>query len=223
MEAVVSCADAAFSSEIADRFEITSITLVRALLQESAQTRIFSVPSLDTSIPVLTSPNFILVSFSFSCCSFIRTSACFISSIVFWDSLISLLIICWISTAASFDCTASFWISVATTAKPLPASPALADSMEAFSDSRFVWDAMEVISSVATLIFLMDSSVRRICSPIIPIASEVLSLEALRFFMVSVDSSPALPIASDASVRLFTLVTISSITVPIWAICPEAF
>ena len=39
-------------------------------------------------------------------------------------------------------CSASFRISSATTANPLPLSPALAASIAAFSASRFVWSAM---------------------------------------------------------------------------------
>jgi len=41
--------------------------------------------------------------------------------------------------------------SFATTAKPFPCSPALAASMEAFNDKRFVWSAIPVI------IFKMES------------------------------------------------------------------
>ena len=37
----------------------------------------------------------------------------------------------------------------ATTAKPLPASPALAASIEALSARRFVWLAIAAIASVA--------------------------------------------------------------------------
>ena len=40
--------------------------------------------------------------------------------------------------AVSVDCDARFPISPATTAKPLPASPALAASIEAFRDKRLV-------------------------------------------------------------------------------------
>ncbi len=43
-----------------------------------------------------------------------------------------------ISLLAFDDCSASFLISSATTANPLPASPALADSIEAFSANKFV-------------------------------------------------------------------------------------
>lgn len=44
----------------------------------------------------------------------------------------------WIFDTYSSDSSASFLISSATTAKPLPASPALAASMAAFNASRFV-------------------------------------------------------------------------------------
>jgi len=50
-----------------------------------------------------------------------------------------------ISSAASADSLASSLTSPATTAKPLPASPALAASIVALSARRFVWWAIAVI------------------------------------------------------------------------------
>jgi hypothetical protein len=47
----------------------------------------------------------------------------------------------YISLALSLLSSASFLISTATTAKPLPASPALAASMEAFKASKLVCSA----------------------------------------------------------------------------------
>ena len=48
-----------------------------------------------------------------------------------------------LSCVASEDFVARLPTSFATTAKPLPASPALAASMEALSDNMFVWKASE--------------------------------------------------------------------------------
>ena len=48
-------------------------------------------------------------------------------------------------------------ISSATTANPLPASPALAASMDAFKASRFVWDVIPVIIPVSALTFSNSS------------------------------------------------------------------
>src|SRR3712207_1349854 len=49
-------------------------------------------------------------------------------------------------------CSASFLISSATTANPLPASPALAASIAAFKASRFVWSAIAFMVFVISLI-----------------------------------------------------------------------
>jgi predicted DNA-binding ribbon-helix-helix protein len=51
-----------------------------------------------------------------------------------------------ISCVASAVWRASSFTSFATTAKPRPASPALAASIVAFSASRFVWSAMSLIT-----------------------------------------------------------------------------
>ena len=60
---------------------------------------------------------------------------------------------CWICEAASADSLASLLISSATTANPLPASPALAASIEALRESRLVWLEILIISSTRLLIF----------------------------------------------------------------------
>ncbi len=80
------------------------------------------------------------------------------------ESLIRESMITAICLADSLDCSASFWIWEATTAKPLPCSPALAASMDAFRDRRLVSSAMEVIMVVASLIFMADSLVVLVCS-----------------------------------------------------------
>src|SRR3989338_304790 len=61
-----------------------------------------------------------------------------------WMLLISLLIF----LTASAEPSANFLTSSATTAKPLPASPALAASMAALSARRLAWSAIEVMVSV---------------------------------------------------------------------------
>ena len=53
----------------------------------------------------------------------------------------------WIWTAVSSVVVASLPISSATTAKPLPASPALAASILAFKASKLVWSVILIISS----------------------------------------------------------------------------
>ena len=55
-------------------------------------------------------------------------------------------------SVASVVCAARLDISLATTANPLPASPALAASMEAFNARRLVWEATLVIISVIEFI-----------------------------------------------------------------------
>ena len=55
-----------------------------------------------------------------------------------------------VSSADFALCSASWRIWSATTANPLPASPALAASIEAFKESKFVCDA---ISSISEIIF----------------------------------------------------------------------
>ncbi len=57
-----------------------------------------------------------------------------------------LLIILFMPNEASLDWSASFLTSPATTSKPLPASPALAASIEAFKESKFVCSAISTIT-----------------------------------------------------------------------------
>ena len=69
------------------------------------------------------------------------------------------------------DLLANCWISVATTAKPFPLSPALAASMLALRLNRFVCEAMDAMISVASLICTTDSFVFAVCASISCISS----------------------------------------------------
>ena len=62
-----------------------------------------------------------------------------------------------ISSVAFAVCLASSFTSLATTAKPLPASPARAASIVAFSASRLVCCAIDVITLITLPISVLDS------------------------------------------------------------------
>ena len=70
-----------------------------------------------------------------------------------WVFLWMLKIIDSISLVALVVLSANFLTSSATTAKPLPCSPALAASMAAFKARRFVWSAMSFITPMISPIF----------------------------------------------------------------------
>ncbi len=176
IEAVVSSADAAFCSEIAERLAITSLTCCLASSQEPTLTSIAAVSCLDTLMPSLTSTKLSLVALSLTTCSLIRSFVEFISSTVFSDSCLRFSIICLISPAASSDCDASFCISDATTANPFPASPALADSIEAFNAKRLVWSISNECSCFSNLANRFISKLNLICNLINCFCSMVIRL-----------------------------------------------
>ncbi|MPM93484.1 hypothetical protein SDC9_140621 [bioreactor metagenome] len=66
-----------------------------------------------------------------------------------------------ICVVASRDCSASFRTSSATTANPLPCSPALAASIAALRASKLVWSAIPVMNCIIFPILseLVESSV----------------------------------------------------------------
>ena len=68
-----------------------------------------------------------------------------------------------ILSADSVDWSASTRISSATTANPLPFSPALAASIDALSERRLVWLAISAIMSVALRISSADWLVSIVC------------------------------------------------------------
>ncbi len=79
----------------------------------------------------------------------------FIFSTVLLLSFSILAIILFISWAALLEPSANFLISSATTAKPFPASPALAASIDAFKANRFVCSAIEDIVPIILEISLV--------------------------------------------------------------------
>ena len=69
-----------------------------------------------------------------------------------------------VSTAALALWFASTRIWSATTAKPRPDSPARAASMDAFRESRFVWEAMDSISEIMSPILVEAALMRSIAA-----------------------------------------------------------
>ena len=160
-----------------------------------------SVPSIKSFCWVIISCAFVIVSTT-SSESFNKVST--ISSIL---------------PLALFVCSASFWISDATTANPLPASPALAASMLAFKANRFVSSAISEIKREASRIFCADAFVCFVCCAIVSTAWCTSSLItrswctisvawSLAFFMLSAPlprSSASCPVSNSRFPILFTL------------------
>ena len=120
-------------------------------------------------------------------------------------------------------CSASFCISLATTANPRPASPALAASILAFSERRFVWLAIEAIRSTASWILTTDSFVFMICAAILSKAADVISLVAASSLTISDASLLLRLICSDVSESCSTLFIMFETFSHIPIICCEEF
>ncbi|MPM72614.1 hypothetical protein SDC9_119590 [bioreactor metagenome] len=127
---------------------------------------------------------------------------------------------CFISSVEFLDCSASFLISSATTAKPLPDSPALAASMDAFKDSKFVCSVIPDITSdiavICTILLLTSftnfpTSKAEVFVPLdISISSSTIVSPVLLNFSVSEDICPMFFVDSDI---ISSLVDNSSISV----------
>ena len=101
------------------------------------------------------SPNTLLVWLSSSPCWSIISVTFFMVSTVVLELRINSSIMPVIWLADSLDCSASFLISSATTANPLPCSPALAASILAFKAKRLVCEVIPEISSTMECISSM--------------------------------------------------------------------
>ena len=97
------------------------------------------------------------------------------------DSLIKLSVF----LTASEDSPASFFISSATTAKPFPASPALAASIAALSESKFICSAISYIVFIIFFILLEDFSMFIIASSILFIPLWPVSISSTSLFTIS--------------------------------------
>lgn len=128
---------------------------------------IWLIPCSACSIAVACSCEIWLNSCEVSAMDLIPSTTDSIESAARWAALLpsstsasELSINCLVSTADCVLCSASLRIWSATTAKPLPASPALAASIDAFRDNRLVWLAISSISEMIFPIFCDVSLIR---------------------------------------------------------------
>ena len=132
-----------------------------------------------------------------------ETEALVLSTISVDWSLIAPIIFS-ISLVESALCSANFLISAATTEKPLPASPALAASMEAFKANKLVWREISLITLIILVISWMLLFISDTLSDKDFISSNSFSQLALTLSMISMLSWFIL---DDSSASLFISVT----------------
>ena len=129
-----------------------------------------------------------------------------------------------IASASSFELVAKVPISLATTAKPFPASPARAASIEAFKERRLVCVAIAVIPSTFSLI---TSTASFVASIALLISSILLDVSSLDFWRLSIEvdvvfeafsiSSAASEITTDVS--LIDVTETFTVSVAFTAVC----
>ena len=121
---------------------------------------------------------------------------------------------------ASPDCSARFLTSSATTAKPLPASPALAASIAAFKAKRFVWEAISSIVLIIAEICFEEMVISFIESNnfcILVLPSSTICLVVLEKLLAFSAFSVFFLTWSSISVKLAK----SSSTAPAWSVDPS--
>ena len=151
-----------------------------------AAAAIVCIESLILATASKASRNPCCVSFALSIISPITSVDCLVAFIDSFVSFCNFSIRSATWWEATFDSSANFLTSSATTAKPRPASPALAASMAAFRARRFVWLAM-------FLIVFTNSDIARTEEP----TPAMLSLFCLEAF----------PTSPSSSTNTFTLLT----------------
>ena len=118
-----------------------------------------------------------------------------------------------ISPAAFCERSASFLTSLATTAKPLPASPARAASMAALRARRFVWRAISSMMPILDAISRMAVTAASTASP--PRSASWAALAAIDSFAAAL-SVFCLMVAAISSMELETSSVLAACSVAPW-------
>ena len=133
----------------ADNCEIFSTILLLESERPAISLLTTSICSISVSIFLLSCSNVCAASIILSPCSLVASTEELTDTTTSSALSLSSLVILVISSVKFFVCSANCLICSATTAKPLPASPALALSIEALSAKRLVWlDILSIIPAI---------------------------------------------------------------------------